>query len=424
LTRSSGKVRTGIGAAREDVNVSIEGGTRVEIKGVAHIRWIPELTHNEAFRQKSLLEIRRELKRRIDRPEEWRITHQKIDPAVLHLSGSSWPGGIGAKYALTAVNLPGFREILSFFTQPGKTFADEISDRLKVIACLEKPNMLHTETIPPVFDLENLRFLRKTLKAREEDAQLVFWASEEDRKTALETIEERCRLASERVPNETRKAVADGTTVFERVLPGPDRMYPDTDSAPIPIPQEQIARISQSLPVDVHLHRTQLNKWRIPADACSHILKSNLFPLLERIVNDFHQNPRHVGTLLGHFLKNLEGRTPRHPDFTCDRIHSLFRFLQEQNLETEIVKQMLPILYRHPNMDFQSILLTIHFTKIGKKEIRSQIPVLKEKFKEINRSKKPDAGTHWVMGKLKQLALGNMPLKQLESWIERGDSHD
>ena len=55
LTRSTGKVRTGIGAAREDVNVSIRDGTRVEIKGVAHIKLIPELVHNEAFRQKSLL---------------------------------------------------------------------------------------------------------------------------------------------------------------------------------------------------------------------------------------------------------------------------------------------------------------------------------------------------------------------------------
>ena len=52
--------------------------------------------------------------------------------------------------ACMAVNLPGFRGILSHFTQPGKMFADEISDRLKVIACLEKPNMLHSEALEPV----------------------------------------------------------------------------------------------------------------------------------------------------------------------------------------------------------------------------------------------------------------------------------
>ena len=75
LNRSTGKVRTGIGAAREDVNVSIHGGTRVEIKGVSHISYIPELVHNEAFRQKSLLEIRNDLIKRIPHFENWKISH-------------------------------------------------------------------------------------------------------------------------------------------------------------------------------------------------------------------------------------------------------------------------------------------------------------------------------------------------------------
>ena len=45
LNRSTGRVRTGIGAGREDVNVSCTGGTRIEVKGVAHTKWIPEVTH-------------------------------------------------------------------------------------------------------------------------------------------------------------------------------------------------------------------------------------------------------------------------------------------------------------------------------------------------------------------------------------------
>ncbi len=58
LNRSTGMVRTGIGAGRQDVNVSCRGGSRVEIKGVAHTKWIPELTHNECFRQWALLDIK------------------------------------------------------------------------------------------------------------------------------------------------------------------------------------------------------------------------------------------------------------------------------------------------------------------------------------------------------------------------------
>ncbi len=61
LVRSTGKVRTGIGAAREDVNVSVTGGTRVEIKGVPRIVNIPLLTYNEAMRQWNLLRLREEL---------------------------------------------------------------------------------------------------------------------------------------------------------------------------------------------------------------------------------------------------------------------------------------------------------------------------------------------------------------------------
>jgi len=58
LVRSTGLVRTGVGAARQDVNVSITGGTRVEIKGVPRIPNIPLLTHNEAVRQHNLLRLR------------------------------------------------------------------------------------------------------------------------------------------------------------------------------------------------------------------------------------------------------------------------------------------------------------------------------------------------------------------------------
>ncbi len=64
LVRSTHKVRRGIGAARQDVNVSVEGGTRVEIKGVPKITMIPLLTHNEAMRQWNLLRLREELKKR------------------------------------------------------------------------------------------------------------------------------------------------------------------------------------------------------------------------------------------------------------------------------------------------------------------------------------------------------------------------
>ncbi len=150
VARASGNVRTGIGAAREDVNVSITGGTRVEIKGVSHIKWIPELVHIEAFRQRSLLNIRDLLRERVEDRASWSVSWKEIDSDLLNTDFFPLRQARMIRSRMVAINLPKFGGILSHFTQPGKSFADELTDRLKVIAGLEKPNMAHSEDHTPV----------------------------------------------------------------------------------------------------------------------------------------------------------------------------------------------------------------------------------------------------------------------------------
>jgi glutamyl-tRNA(Gln) amidotransferase subunit E len=420
LARSTGKVRTGIGAAREDVNVSISGGTRVEIKGVAHIAWIPELVHNEAFRQKALLEIREALRRRGGDGRDWKIASREVDAADLGCDAALWRDVQKRKLRLLAVNLPGFKGILSFFTQPGKTFADEIGERLKVIACLEKPNMLHSEELEPVLDEKDRGLIRKLLKAGEDDAQVLFWAAADDVKTALETIEERCRLAFQGVPNETRKGLDDGRTIFERVLPGPDRMYPDTDSAPISVEEALIERVRAVMPPEVHQRLSQFREWRVPADTFAFLLRYNLAPLLERISADFGIEPRFTAAILGHNLKNLAGKKPAFAAFDRQRLYDLFGFIHGQKLDREIVKAMLPVVYEHPSMDFQSVLTVLDFQRRDRQEILAPLPILKEKFKQIGTSKDPAAAGRWIAGNLRKLALGNMPMRDVAAQLARG----
>jgi glutamyl-tRNA(Gln) amidotransferase subunit E len=50
------------------------------------------------------------------------------------------------------------------------------------------------------------------------------------------------------VPNETRQPFPDGHTDFERILPGPDRMYPDTDSPPHRVTENRVASLRAALP--------------------------------------------------------------------------------------------------------------------------------------------------------------------------------
>jgi Glu-tRNA(Gln) amidotransferase subunit E-like FAD-binding protein len=55
LLRSTGRVKRGIGTIRQDVNVSIKGGARVEIKGFQDLKTIPFVVENEIKRQQNLI---------------------------------------------------------------------------------------------------------------------------------------------------------------------------------------------------------------------------------------------------------------------------------------------------------------------------------------------------------------------------------
>ncbi|MDP3461556.1 MAG: Glu-tRNA(Gln) amidotransferase subunit GatE [Bacteroidales bacterium] len=422
LNRSTGKVRSGIGAGRQDVNVSCKGGTRVEIKGVAHTKWIPELTHIEAFRQWSLLLLRDELRKRFPDPSTWKMTSVNLESVDLNTSFAPLQDAKDANMTVMAVKLPGFKGALSHFTQPDKMFANEISDRLKVIACLEKPNMVHSESIVPEVEVENWQKVANLLSTGKNDAVLIFWGQQEDMKTALETIEERCRMAFEGVPNETRKSFENGTTIFERVLPGADRMYPDTDSAPIPLEDDYIDSLSKNLPEDIIDRFNQLRKWNVPEDTYTYIFSKNYYPLIDRMVKELEVDPRFLGTFIGHRLKNLLGRQKKQKQFNIEKIYKLFAYLRQNNLNVRLAWAMMPELATHPRMDFDSVLASLKFKKIPQEEIIQKIPFLQEKFVPRKKKDKANHQLNWMMGQLRKQATGNIELSYLANQIKQAQA--
>ncbi|PKP05209.1 MAG: Glu-tRNA(Gln) amidotransferase GatDE subunit E [Bacteroidetes bacterium HGW-Bacteroidetes-6] len=424
LNRSTGLVRTGIGAGREDVNVSCKGGTRIEIKGVAHTRWIPELTHIECFRQWALLKVREKLKKVFPTPSTWAMNYENLDFDMFDITFEPLKVARDAGYKLIAVNLPGFRGILSHFTQPTKMFADEIAERLKVIACLEHPNMLHTEQFNGIITPVDLEIIAPMLGASDNDAQIILWGPAEDMKTALETIEERCRMAFEGIPNETRKSFADGSTIFERVLPGADRMYPDTDSAPIPLTDEEINELGKNLPNDVIERYHQLKKWDIAESTYTYIFKNNLFPVIESISSNTGIAPKWIGNLIGHRLKWVEGHYEKGSGFTYSVLENMLAYLQKNSYDLRLAFRMLPVVYQYPKMDLDSVLTSLRFKQAKTEEIVEKIHFLDEKFSTVAISDKPENRVNWIMGQLHGLARGNMNLTELYTIVKQKISHE
>ncbi|MCF8308277.1 MAG: Glu-tRNA(Gln) amidotransferase subunit GatE [Bacteroidales bacterium] len=423
LNRSTGMVRTGIGTGRQDVNVSCRGGSRVEIKGVSHTKWIPELTHNESFRQWSLLLLRDKLNKKVKDRNNWKIHSQELNYYDYGFTYQPIVNARDEKNKIIAVNLPGFRGALSHFTQPGKVFGHELEDRISVVACLERPNMTHSESLTPVVSEENWQKVRKALGSKPEDAQVIFWGPEEDIATALETIEERCNIAFEGIPRETRKSFRDGTTIFERVLPGPDRMYPDTDTPPIPLSDQYIESVRQELPTDVIKRYRQLKKWGVPEDTYNYIFKKNLFPLINEMVEELGFDPVFIGTLIGHQLKWVEGHYSHGKGFNYKIIKALLRYVKENNLDKTIAEEMLPVVYVHPRMDFDSVLANINYQPQQPDEILSRVPYLHETFKKTAYRDTVANETDWIVGQLRKSAVGNMDLKVLKSEVEKILNH-
>lgn len=249
IVKSTGKVRTGIGAARQDVNVSVTGGTRIEIKGVSRIEKIPILTYNEAMRQWNLLKLRQELRNRGITPETFSARYDCVTRILRKTRYQPIKDAIDRGWKVKCVVLKGFKGLLRWQTQTDTYFSREISDRVRVIACLTTlPNIVHSDSMSEQISSSEWNLLRKQMNATENDTLVLVWGDEQDSETGAKEIIIRAHESTIGIPSETRQAHYDGTNGFERILPGPERMYPDTDLPPIRIDQDRFDRIKANLP--------------------------------------------------------------------------------------------------------------------------------------------------------------------------------
>ena len=224
-------------------------------------------------------------------------------------------------------------------------------------------------------------------------------------------------MAFEGVPNETRKSFEDGTTIFERVLPGADRMYPDTDTAPLPLANDYIEKLSKETPPEIIDRYHQLKDWHIPEDTYTYIFSRNYYPLIEKLISQLKLDPLFIGTFIGHTYKFVEGHY-KSSDVRYDKIIiKMFEYLQKNKLDLELSKYMIPVIYEHPKMDFDSVLSSLNFKIISEDDLISLIPFLKEKFAQTGKVKTPANEINWIMGELRKKAIGNIALTTLAKHI-------
>ncbi len=383
LTRTTGKVNRGIGAVRQDVNVSIEGGTRVEIKGVPRIPLIPQLVHDEAGRQKALIEIREKLKGRgltaeNFKPEFFDVTDILKDTGYLPIKDV-----FSDDFKIKSVRLPFFKGILRYQTQPGTNFAKEISDRVRVIACLDKiPNIIHSDTDDVTISSASWMKIKKLSKFEPEDALVIVWGNSRDAETAAQEIAIRAREAIVGVPNETRQALPDGTTGFERVLPGPDRMYPDTDLPPIALSAERIQRIQANLPPLPWERRDRYKKYGLMDFMIDQLLLSGKANIFDRLIAELKVEPMMAAVVLTQHLKHLKRKGLPVSRVTDDLIFSIFNAYSSHRIVKEAIPMIIENCLDQNSQPLESVIA--QFAVVNEREIRSIVRETINNKRELN----------------------------------------
>jgi len=244
LLRLTGKVQRGIGTIRQDINVSIKEGARIEIKGFQELETIDEIIDNEIERQQKLIEISKKLKERkaevgevIDATDIFSKTDAKIIKSIIEKKG-----------VVLATKLSGFKGLVGMEINPDRRLGSEISDYAKIGGV---GGIIHSDEDLKGYGIseEEINNLCNRLGIKENDAFIIIAGEKEKAEKAISLARYRAEYAIKGVPPETRGIdPKKNITKFLRPLPGGARMYPETDEKPIIVDHKHYEEIKKNVP--------------------------------------------------------------------------------------------------------------------------------------------------------------------------------
>ena len=282
LLRATRRVKRGIGTIREDLNISVPGGARIEIKGVQELRMLPVFVENEMKRQNMLIRVKGILNDRGTVP----VAFEPVDVTDIFRTSASKviKGALSDKGKVIAVRLPGFKGVMNGDNGTLRLGA-EMAQRARTKGV---KGIFHSDELPNYgIEPEFVDQLRDFLGMNGEfDAFAICAAKEKRAKDALEMAVIRANEALVGVPEETRDPLPDGTSKYSRPLPGAARMYPETDVPPITITAERMQQVRDNLPeLPEEIEKRMVSQYVINGQQARQIVREDKIDMFETLAS-------------------------------------------------------------------------------------------------------------------------------------------
>ncbi len=354
LLRVTGKVQRGLGTIRQDVNISIKGGARIEAKGLQDLKLLSKVIELEVQRQLSLLELKKQLNEKQLKPMDYEI--QSFTRFFENTKNNMIKKAIKKGHKVYGIVLPHFKGLLGFELCEGYRFGTELAGIAKTFGL---KGLIHSDENLSKYEIEKeIEKIRKQHTLQEDDALILITGEPNALKNALKKINERIKIAFERIPNETRKVMPNGTTSFMRYLSGEHRMYPETDVPPILLEKERIERIRKNLPLKPNELKEELMKKGVPGDYAERLLLSkNLFLILD-LIKKYEKGkrvkPMTIIQLIEENLKEVKRKGYDVSKITQEKLITLLDLI-EKGLPKEALQEKIIYLTNHDKLTRQEL---------------------------------------------------------------------
>ncbi|MEM4709729.1 MAG: Glu-tRNA(Gln) amidotransferase subunit GatE [Candidatus Diapherotrites archaeon] len=367
VLRLTGKMKRGLGTIRQDLNVSIANGARVEIKGVQSLESIAECVRREVQRQLSLLKIKEELMTRGVSKSALVFEPVNVSDFFVESNSKVFSEVKVGKAQAFCLKVRGFADLLGFEVQPGRRLGTELAGYVRASTGLK--GLIHSDELPNYgISLSEKNHLFSLLGCGNNDSFVLVVGEKEKALEALKVVFERLLFCFEGVPEETRGALQDSNTEYLRPLPGAARMYPETDVQSILVSESLLVEVSKLLPLSEKERLSLYLSWGLNEKLANEMKFSNFAPLFESLVKGGCDAKKCAVFLLETLVeaKRLGIKVDELSDFDL----SEFAFsISSGKLPKEIVVEVLAEKVKDPSKSVDFILSKRGFSSVDYSEV-------------------------------------------------------